>query len=175
MPKKNSSIYVRSLNFCRRFGNILRFLFSFERPPGSCVCLWVAIQCVCVCGSLVVRCHCCRRWWLLVVCFRSASNWWKPNEHKTEQAWRCSTAPLLFPFRNSLVGNLSVKVYVFKKIHLPMCVCVCAWNVNGNDTWRNDGIIMIELDQKQTMKSTSNVSISHHVPALQKKAKTKTQ
>lgn len=31
------------------------------------------------------------------------------------------------------------------------------------------GIIMIELDQKQTMNSTSNVSISHHLSALQTK------
>lgn len=62
--KKNSFIHVSSLNFCRRFGNTLRFLFSLERPPGSHVS-----ECECgPHGSLFMRCHCCRRWWLLVVC-----------------------------------------------------------------------------------------------------------
>lgn len=41
---------------------------------------------------------------------------------------------------------------------------------DGNETWQNDGIIiMIELDQKQTMTSTSNGSIYSIRHSIKKK------
>lgn len=138
--KNNPFIHVSSLNFCRRFGNTLRFLFfHLKGLPDH---MWVSVSVGHMgrysCGAIVVvddDCSLCAV--ARIKMMKSERNIQSIDLNKLNGA----------PLSNHLSHSECLWQFVSKIRSQNPSAEMCFKCVNGTETWQNDGIIMIELDQ----------------------------